>query len=33
MLIADIVVECPDEHNVSNELIVEEYMKYHQGDG
>ena len=30
-LIADIVVECPDEHNVSNELIVEEYLKYHQG--
>lgn len=31
MLIADIVVECPDEHNVSNELIVQEYLKCHEG--
>lgn len=31
MLIADVVVECPDEHNVSNEWIVEEYLKYHRG--
>lgn len=28
LLIADVVVDCPDEHNVSNTVIIEEYEKF-----